>query len=124
EIEKRKKDYYKALMSGQSNRYTEKENIKEWVLFLLNTLHASIKTLEENYSNIKDKKSYLNERQTEVVNFITDNEPVKISDLTSALDQYTQYILKKDVKYLVDEGVINRAGKGKGTIYYVNLKGN
>ena len=94
------------------------------MLFLLNTLQAAIKTLEENYSNIKDKKSYLNERQTEVVNFITNNEPIKISDLTYSLNQYTQYILKKDVKYLVDEGVIKKVGKGKGTIYYVNLKGN
>lgn len=124
EIEKRKKDYYKALMSGQSNRYTDKENIKEWVLFLLNTLHATIQSLEESYAKIKDKKSYLNERQSEVVNYITNNEPIKISDLTSTLDQYTQYILKKDVRYLVDEGVIKKAGKGKGTIYYVNLKGN
>jgi Fic family protein len=124
EIEKRKKGYYKALMSGQANRYTDQENIIEWVLFLLNTLYAAVQSLEEKYISIKGKKSYLNKRQLEVVNFIKENEPIKISDLTSSLDQYTQYILKKDVRYLVDEGVIKKVGKGKGTIYYANLRGN
>jgi len=41
--------------------------------------------------------------------YIGSNEPIKISDLTNALIEYTPYILKKDVKYLVDEGLIKKA---------------
>lgn len=117
EIEKQKKEYYKALMAGQKNRYSEKEKIDKWILFFLNTLKSTINKLEFNYEQIKDKKSYLNQRQSDILNFLIKNEPIKISDLTNALKDYTPYILKKDVKYLVDEGVIRKIGKGKATTY-------
>ncbi len=120
EIEKQKKEYYKALMAGQKNRYSKKEKIDKWMLFFLNTLKKTIVKLESNYEQIKDKKSYLNTRQSDVLNFIKKNEPIKISDLTNALDAYTPYILKKDMKYLVDEGLIKRIGKGKATTYIFN----
>jgi Fic family protein len=119
EIEKQKKDYYKALMAGQKNRYSKKEKMDNWILFFLNTLKTTILKLESIYGEIKDKKSYLNTRQAEVLKFIQENEPIKISDITNKLKQYTQYILKKDVRYLVDEGLINKVGKGKATMYIV-----
>ena len=127
EIEKRKKDYYRALMAGQQNRYSQTENIKDWILFFLETLKLTIQKLEENYHSIKDKKSYLNQRQQEILDFINGNEPVKISDIINSMEGYTPYIMKKDVRYLVDEGLIKMIGKGKGTIYISNkaeTKGN
>lgn len=120
EIEKRKKEYYKALMAGQKNRYSKSENIKEWILFFLATLKLTIDKLEENYLSIKDKKSYLNERQQKIIDFIINDEPVKISDVINSVEGYTSYIMKKDIRYLVDEGLIKQIGKGKGTIYVVN----
>lgn len=122
EIEKRKKDYYKALMAGQKNRNTKKEKINDWILFFLETLKQTIIKLEFEYELIKEKKSYLNDRQKEVLEFIENSEPVKISDLTNSLQKFTSYILKKDVKYLVDEGQIKKIGIGKGTIYIRNEK--
>jgi len=127
EIEKRKKDYYSALMHGQKNRNKKSENIKEWVLFFLSTLQLTIQKLEENYRNIKDKRSYLNDRQQEVLEFIVTNEPVKISDIINRLEGHSSYIMKKDVRYLVDEGLLKMIGKGKATIYISNnakTKGN
>ncbi len=117
EIEKRKKDYYKALMNGQKDRGTDKEIIKNWMLFFLDTLEATIKKLEDRYSKIKDKKSYLNDRQKELLDFIKNNEPVKISDVITALKNWTSYTLKKDMKYLVEEGIIKKMGKARATIY-------
>ena len=122
EIEKRKKEYYRALMSGQKNRGTKKELINEWIIFFLETLEATIKKLEYRYSSIKYKKSYLNERQKELSEFIKQNEPVKISDIISAMTTYTSYTLKKDIKYLVDEGLIKKIGKARATIYIMNEK--
>jgi Fic family protein len=119
EIEKQKKEYYKSLMAGQKNRYSKKEKIEKWVLFFLNTIKKTIEKLEFNYQEIKDKKSYLNERQTKAINFIKENEPIKIGDLVNTLTEYTSYILKKDVKYLVDEGLIKKIGKGKATTYII-----
>ncbi|GAB5552329.1 MAG: Fic family protein [Saprospiraceae bacterium] len=122
EIEKEKKEYYKALMAGQKNRYSKTEKIDKWILFFLNTLKNTINKLESIYAQIKDKKSYLNQRQSEVLNYLINREPIKISDLTNALKEYTPYILKKDVKYLVDEGLIRKIGKGRATTYISNQK--
>ena len=124
EIEKQKKDYYKALMAGQKNRYSKKEKIDKWILFFLNSLKRTILKLEQNYREIKDKKSYLNQRQTLALNFIKENEPIKISDLTKSLKEFTPYILKKDIRYLVDEGMIKKIGKGKATTYILNQMKN
>jgi len=120
EIEKRKKEYYKALMSGQKDRGTKEEIINEWILFFLGMLEATINKLEDRYAKIRNKKSYLNDRQKEVLQFIQNNEPVKISDVTSSLKEYTSYTLKKDIKYLTEEGVIKKLGKARATIYVMN----
>jgi Fic family protein len=120
EIEKQKKDYFKALMDGQKNRYTKKEKINKWILFFLNTVKKTIDKLEQNYQDIKDKKSYLNQRQKKVSHYIQENEPIKIGDLVNTLKEFTPYILKKDIKYLVDEGLIKKIGKGKATTYILN----
>ena len=124
EIEKRKKEYYKALMGGQKNRGTKKEIINQWILFFLDTLEATINKLEDRYDKIKNKKSYLNERQREIVKFIEENEPVKISDITSSMKAYTSYTIKKDMKYLSDEGVIKKMGKARATIYVMKKPNN
>lgn len=122
EIEKQKKEYYKALMDGQKNRYTKNEKIDKWILFFLKMLKSTIIKLETSYEQIKDKKSYLNQRQSDVMSYIIQSEPIRISDLTNALKKYTSYILKKDVKYLVDEGLIKKIGKGKATTYISSQK--
>ena len=55
-----------------------------------------------------------------MLQFIQKSEPVKISDITSALKDYTPYTLKKDIKYLTEEGVIKKLGKARATIYVIN----
>jgi len=122
EIEKRKKEYYKALMSAQKNRGTKKEIINQWILFFLETLEATINKLEDRYSKIKNKKSYLNERQKELVKFIRENEPVKISDITTSITDYIPATIKKDMKYLSEEGIVKKMGKARATIYVINDK--
>lgn len=122
EIEKRKKDYYDALMSGQKNRGTKKEKIDKWILFFLETLELTIQKLEDNYKLIKDKKSYLNARQKDVVEFIKNNEPVKSSDVTIGLEDYSPHSLKKDLNYLLNEALIKKIGRGKATVYLINDK--
>lgn len=120
EIEARKKEYYNALMTGQKDRGSEKECIDKWVLFFLETLELAIKKLEQRYTQIKNKRSYLNERQKEVLEFIKENEPVKTIDVTSNLSTFTSYTLKKDMKYMLDESIIKKIGKGRATLYVIN----
>ena len=120
ESEKRKKDYYQALISGQKNRNTDQEIINEWILFFLDTLEKTIHVLEGRFQKIKDKASYLNERQKQLLKFIEINEPVKIQDIVINLVEYTVYVLRKDINYLQKEGLIKKIGKSRATIYVLN----
>jgi len=122
EIEKRKKDYYNALMDGQKNRYKKSEKIDKWLLFFLETLEQTIIKLENRYEYIKEKKSYLNDRQKKLFGFIKENEPVKINDVIESMTSYKSYTLKKDMAYLTSEGMIQRIGKARATIYIVSEK--
>ena len=118
EIEKKKKEYYQVLMDGQKDRYTDQENISNWINYFLRMLHEAIDILESRFDEIKNSKSYLTNRQAAVFQYIVENEPVKISDIELAIPNEKIYSLKKDVAYLKSENLIRQVGKGKATIYY------
>lgn len=118
-VEKYKKDYYESLMEAQRRRNTDEEKIQKWQIFFLNSLEILIKRLEEKYNLYNEKGGYLNERQKEIKEYITKNEPVKISDITNGLEKYSINTIKKDVHYLQDENIIEKIGKNKGTIYII-----
>jgi Fic family protein len=116
-IEKKKKEYYQALMAGQKNRYTAKEKINKWVFFFLNCLEDLIAKLNAKYDLYSNKGGYLNSRQKEIVDFIRKNQPIKISDIMDKLDSYPRNTIKKDLKYLKDEHIIDQIGRNKGAVY-------
>lgn len=118
-IEKSKKQYYKALMDGQTNRTTDKENISTWVIYFLNKINDLTIALDKKYDVYKSKGGYLNKRQKQIVTFIKKNQPVKISDIATELNQITIHTLKKDIQYMKKEKMISSIGKGKGTVYVV-----
>ncbi|MDP8204950.1 MAG: Fic family protein [Candidatus Tenebribacter mawsonii] len=119
-IENKKKKYYKALMSGQKNRYSDKENIYEWILFFLTSIEELISKLEIKYEKYNNKQSYLNSRQNELMQLIQKSQPLKISDIAAKLNNYSINTLKKDIQYLLSEKQIEKIGKGRGTIYIIN----
>ena len=118
-IEQKKKTYYEALMDGQKDRYSEDENIKNWILFFLSSMETLIKRLENKYDVFKSKGGYLNSRQKEVLDFITNKQPIKLNDLTKALPEVSIHTLKKDLLYLKTEHFIESLGKNRGTIYLI-----
>ena len=119
-IEETKKEYYKALMDGQKNRYTEHEEIHEWIFFFLKSIENLIKKLEAKYQKYSEKKSYLNSRQSDILLIIQEDQPVKVSDIVSKLESYSINTIKKDLQYLVAENLIEKIGKGRGTMYLFN----
>jgi Fic family protein len=116
-IEQNKKDYYEALMSGQRNRNNENERIDKWLLFFLDSLKILTERLEEKYNVFKSKGRYLNDRQKQIKDFITNNQPVKVSDISNQFIEIQLSTIKKDLQYLRDEQVLIMIGKGKGSIY-------
>jgi hypothetical protein len=54
----------------------------------LKLLGILIKRLEEKYNIYNEKGGYLNERQKEIKEYISKNEPLKISDIKNGLEKY------------------------------------
>lgn len=121
-IEQKKKSYYEVLMDGQKDRYSDTEKIDQWMLFFLKAMEIMIKRLEEKYDIFKSKGGYLNSRQKHIKEFITNNQPVKLTDLVMKMPDISIYTLKKDLQYLKAEQMIDSIGKNKGTIYMIKNK--
>ncbi len=122
-IEQHKKAYYEALMNGQKNRRTSAERIDKWLVFFLESLNALTQKLEQKYDTFKSKGGYLNERQKQIKEFIIQNQPVKVSDISVEFTDIQLSTLKKDLQYLRQEQEIRMIGKGKGSIYLSKEEG-
>lgn len=118
-IETRKEEYYRVLMEGQKDRYKDSERINAWVLFFTQSLVNLTLKLEVKYDTYGKLKTALNKRQREVLDFIQKNEPVQIGDIGKALEEYSRNTLKKDLSYLVHEGLLLKTGDRRGTRYHI-----
>lgn len=118
-VENRKKDYYQALMEGQKDRYKDTERIEKWVLFFLDCLIELIQKLEQKLKEYRSVGAYLNERQKQVLNFIGENQPVKIGDIVQNMTAYNLETIRKDLQYLVREMEIEKLGNKRGTVYII-----
>ncbi len=121
-IEQNKKTYYEVLMDGQKHRGTKQERIDLWLIFFLESLKTLTEKLEQKYEVFKTKGGYLNDRQKLIKDFISENQPIKVSDLAKQFPEIGMSALKKDLQYLRDEQVLTMIGKGKGTVYQLNEK--
>lgn len=117
-IEQRKDDYYRVLMDGQKDRYTEKEKIDKWILFFLDCMVTLIKRLEVKYEQYNKLSKELNERQIAVLEFIKQQKRIRISDLEKAFKEQSRSTLKSDLVYLVNEGFLLKTGELRGTRYH------
>ncbi len=121
-IEQKKKTYYEVLMDGQKDRYSEHERVDKWMLFFLQCLESLINRLEQKYDVFKIKGGYLNERQKKIKEFMTKNQPIKLSDLASSMSEISINTLKKDLQYMKAEQIIDSVGERKGTVYILREK--
>jgi len=108
-IENRKKQYFEALMNSQKRRKTEaSEIIDEWIEFFIDCLKDLIQRLEEKYNIYRKKGVYLNERRKLIVNHIKKAQPVKMGDIQKILSHVSVNTLKKDIKYLVEQSILDK----------------
>ena len=116
-IEHRKKEYYEALMCGLKNRNTDEECIDKWLIFFLDSLKLLTEKLEQKHKVFKSKGGYLNKRQKQIRDFIVQNQPLKVGDLSDQFPKISIATLKKDLQYLRNEQILLMIGKGKGCVY-------
>ncbi|MBU2019070.1 MAG: Fic family protein [Bacteroidetes bacterium] len=117
-IEERKEDYYRALMDGQKNRYQPSEKIDKWILFFLDSLVTLIQRLEAKYEVYSKLSKSINDRQKEVLEYVKKQYKVRMSDVEKAFESHSRNTLKKDMTYLVNEGLLIKTGDLKGTRYH------
>jgi DeoR/GlpR family transcriptional regulator of sugar metabolism len=64
----------------------------------------------------------LNERQKKIMDFISSNQPIRLTDLVQSMPEVSSHTLKKDLLYLKTEKFIDSIGKYKGTSYITKEK--
>jgi len=119
-IETRKEQYYRALMDGQKNRHNEEEKIDKWILFFLDCMVTLIQRLEAKYATYSQLERALNERQQKVLQFIKKHKTAQIGEVENVLTDYSRNTLKKDIAYLVSEGLLLKTGEGRAVRYHYN----
>jgi Fic family protein len=117
-IETKKEGYYRVLMEGQKNRYKRNERIDSWVMFFLDCMIELTRRLDVKYETYSKLKTVLNERQQSVLEYIKEHKTVQISELETKLNRYSRNTLKKDLAFLVKEGLILKTGEGRGVRYH------
>ena len=117
-IETKKEGYYRALIEGQKNRYKKNERIDNWIQFFLESLIILTQRLEAKYETYSKLKTVLNERQQRVLEYIKEHKTAQVGDLANQLKVYSRNTLKKDLAYLVKEGLLLKTGEGRGVRYH------
>ncbi len=115
-----KNEYYDSLLNGLSKRGNDEENISTWLLYLLDSVISEIEKLKADKREYDKRGVYLNKRQKKVLDFITQNQPIKLADLNDKFKRISVNTLKKDLAYMKNENVIATHGKNKGTVYYIS----
>jgi len=118
-IETNKEAYYRALMEGQKNRNKENERIDAWILFFLDCLITLTQRLDAKYETYNKLKLVLNSRQQQIIAYIKENKTVKVSGIEKALPGQSRNTLKKDLAFLVKEGLILKTGEKRGVQYHL-----
>lgn len=117
-IEEQKEVYYGVLMEDQQKRYREEERIDGLMLFFLGCLVDLIQRLGAKYETYTRLKLALNSRQQWVLAFIRGQQTTQVGAIEKALNQYARNTLKKDLQYLVKEGLILKTDAGRGAYYH------
>ena len=117
-IETKKEGYYRALMEGQRNRGKENERIDRWILFFLECLIILTQRLEAKYETFSKLKTLLNKRQQSILDYMKEWKTAQIGEIKSRLNDYSRNTLKKDLAYLVKEGLLLKTGEGRGVRYH------
>ncbi len=118
-VENKKDDYYRVLMAGQRNRYKPEERIDAWVIFFLESLLELIRRLEVKYEIYSKLKVSINDRQQQIISYIKEKQTTQIKELESILEGTSRNTIKKDLAYLVNEGLLLKVGAGRGVRYYL-----
>ncbi|MFZ1720810.1 MAG: Fic family protein [Candidatus Moraniibacteriota bacterium] len=115
-IEEKKIGYYLALRRTQSKHKTKKEDITEWINFLLDALLEQVKRAKAIMDKDQPEK-LLSEKQLAVYQLFQD-DTLSVSEVSTLLrDSIPMATLKQALPRLVALRLIERIGAGRATRY-------
>lgn len=115
-IEEKKIEYYLALRRTQSKHKTKKEDITEWLNFLLDALLEQVKRAQSIMEEDQPEK-LLSEKQLKVYQLFR-SDTLSVSEISTLLkDTIPMATLKQALPRLVSLRLIEKIGSGRGTRY-------
>ncbi len=115
-IEEKKIEYYLALRKTQAKHKTKKEDITEWLNFLLDALLEQVKRAQAIMEEDQPEK-LLSEKQLAVYQLFQ-TETLSVSEISKLLkDTIPMATLKQVLPRLVALRLIEKIGSGRGTRY-------
>ena len=115
-IEQNKEAYYLALRETQGTIRTTSPNWQPWLVFFLHTLNEQIARLEKKVEREQLVMAELPELSVQIVEFTREHGRVTIGEIIK-LTGASRNTLKQHFRMLVERGVLNQHGRGRGVWY-------
>jgi len=115
-IELNKEAYYLALRQTQGTIRTESPNWQPWLVFFLRSLAEQVRRLEKKVEREKVVLAAMPELQLQIVEFAREHGRITIGEAIK-LTATSRNTLKQHFRALVERGVLNLLGSGRGVWY-------
>lgn len=115
-VELNKEAYYLALRQTQGTIRTESPNWQPWLVFFLRSLAEQVRRLEKKVEREKVVLAAMPELQLQIVEFAREHGRITIGEAIK-LTATSRNTLKQHFRALVERGVLNLHGSGRGVWY-------
>ncbi len=115
-IEESKESYYRALHGTQSTLHTSNPAWSPWLLFFLRALKQQKERLKRKVEEEVELLSALPKLASQTLALVRDRGQVQNQEISEALDA-SRNSVKVQLAHLVEKGLLERHGKGRGTWY-------
>jgi Fic family protein len=115
-IEQSKEGYYLALRRTQDTIRTDTPNWLPWILFFLKALHRQMENLRGKVEREKLLLAKLPDLSIQILDLIKDRGRITIGEAVT-ITGANRNTLKLHFKHLIDKGLIELHGRGRGAWY-------
>ncbi len=116
-IEENKDLYYLKLREAQTEEQDSSEGLESWITFFLECLKKQKDSLKNKVEKEKILKS-MPKLSEQILILLKEHDKLSVGDIVK-LTGANRNTVKSHVFSLVESGEINKAGKGKGTYYFI-----
>jgi len=119
--------YYQSLMAvDKQGRDLAERNLTPWLEYFTQAMAIELTRIKEKVKKLsvdlklKDrvgKQVPLNERQMRLVEYLEENGSITMKEARELIPKYSEDTLLRDLKYLMEKGILKKTGKTKAARY-------